>query len=207
MPWDKPKSLSVDEVYAVVAYILNLGDILPADFVLSDRNIADVQRKLPNRDGMTRDHGLWDVKGAGDVRNAACMKNCASEVRLASVIPDHARESHGDLAAQNRLVGPARGSEAKPGKISAAAPASRAMELAVSKACLGCHGLDKRSVGPGLREISARYGAQADAEARLVDKVRRGGSGAWGSISMPPNPDLGEDDARLIVRWILAGAR
>src|SRR5688572_14034743 len=66
MPWDKPKSLTTEEVYAVVAYHLHLGDILPGDFVLSDRNIAEVQKRLPNRNGMTRKHGLWDVKGKPD---------------------------------------------------------------------------------------------------------------------------------------------
>ena len=50
MPWNAPKSLTTDEVYAVTAYILNLGNIVPADFVLSDKNIAATQKKLPNRD-------------------------------------------------------------------------------------------------------------------------------------------------------------
>jgi cytochrome c len=59
MPWDRPKSLAVDDVYAVVAYLLHLGDIIPADFVLSDRNVREVQARLPNRDGMTLAHGLW----------------------------------------------------------------------------------------------------------------------------------------------------
>src|ERR1700682_576217 len=75
MPWTAPKSLTTEEVYAVVAYMLNLGDIVPDDFVLSDRNIADVQKQLPNRNGMTRKHGLWDVSGKGDVANVACMRN------------------------------------------------------------------------------------------------------------------------------------
>src|SRR5438477_1504593 len=79
MPWNAPKSLTTNEVYAVVAYLLNLGDILPDDFVLSDRNIAEAQARLPNRNGMTRDHGLWGVKGKPDVANAACMNDCASE--------------------------------------------------------------------------------------------------------------------------------
>src|SRR5512132_591706 len=82
MPWNAPKSLTTDEVYAVVAYLLNLGDILPDDFVLSDRNIAQVQARLPNRNGMTRDHGLWDLKGKPDVANAPCMKDCVPEAKL-----------------------------------------------------------------------------------------------------------------------------
>jgi cytochrome c len=61
MPWTAPKSLSIDEVYAVTAYILNLGQIVPDDFTLSDKNIAAVQKTLPNREGMTQAHGLWKV--------------------------------------------------------------------------------------------------------------------------------------------------
>jgi cytochrome c len=90
MPWNAPKSLSNDEVYAVVAYLLNLGDILPDDYVLSDRNIADVQARLPNRNGTTRNHGLWDVKGKPDVAGTPCMKDCAAEVKLSSEIPQAA---------------------------------------------------------------------------------------------------------------------
>ena len=201
MPWNEPKSLTTEEVYAVVAYILNLGDIVPADFVLSDRNIAEVQRRLPNRNGMTREHGLWDVKGKPDVANTACMKDCATEVHLASAMPDYARDSHGDLAAQNRLVGPVRGTKGV-----SSSTAMPMKELAKRSACLACHGVDKRLVGPSFQEVSARYRGQPDAEAKLVDKVRAGGSGAWGSVAMPPNAALAHDDARALVRWILGGA-
>ena len=104
MPWNAPKSLTNDEVYAVVAYLLNLGDIVPESFVLSDRNIAEVQARLPNRNGMTRAHGLGDVRGKPDTANTACMKDCVDDVRLGSEIPDWARGSHGDLREQNRSI-------------------------------------------------------------------------------------------------------
>jgi pyrimidine operon attenuation protein/uracil phosphoribosyltransferase len=52
MPWNAPKSLSTDEVYGVLAYILNLAEVVPADFTLSDQNIAEVQKRMPNRNGM-----------------------------------------------------------------------------------------------------------------------------------------------------------
>jgi S-disulfanyl-L-cysteine oxidoreductase SoxD len=106
MPWNAPKSLTTDEVYAVVAYMLNLADIVPESFVLSERNIAEVQAKLPNRNGMTRAHGLADVRGKPDTANTACMKDCATEVHLGSEIPDWARGSHGDLTRQHRSLGP-----------------------------------------------------------------------------------------------------
>lgn len=109
MPWTTPKTLSVDEVYAVVAFMLNLGEIVPEDFVLSDKNIAEVQKKMPNRNGMTTDHGLWDLKGKPDVKNVACMKDCKKEVRVTSFLPGSAVDSHGNLIEQNRPIGPTRG--------------------------------------------------------------------------------------------------
>ena len=189
MPWNAPKSLSTTEVYAVVAYLLNLGDIVPDDFTLSDGNIAQVQAKLPNRNGTTRDHGLWDVKGKGDVANPACMKNCATDVHLASAFPDQARGSHGDLTQQMRGT--------------VAVVAVDASDLARRKACMSCHSIDKRIVGPAFKEVAARYRSQAGIEAKLVEKLRRGGSGTWGPLPMPPNPDLAEADASALVRWVL----
>ena len=219
MPWNAPKSLTTEEVYAVVAYILHLGDVLPADFVLSDRNIAQVQERLPNRHGMTRNHGLWELKGKPDVRNVACMKNCAVDPTLASALPEHARGNHGDLAEQNRLIGPTRGVEIGSGSAAApaapgttapagtAAPGTMAVsELAKRKACLSCHGVEKRIVGPSFKEVAARYKGQGGAEAHLLKKLRHGGSGTWGPLPMPPNPDLAEADAAALVRWVLDGA-
>jgi cytochrome c551/c552 len=187
MPWNAPKTLTTGEVYAVVAYLLNLGDIVPADFVLSNENIAEVQKQLPNRNGMTRSHGLWDVKGKPDVANSACMKNCVAEIHVASSLPDGARGTHGDLAQQNRPI----------------APVQDIAQLAVRKACLGCHAVDKRVVGPSFKDIAARYKGQEGAAARLVEKLRRGGGGAWGAIAMPPNPDLAPADAAALVHWVL----
>ena len=111
MPWNTPKSLTTEEVYAVTAYILNLGGIVPDDFVLSDKNIRDVQNLLPNRNGMTRNHGLWDIRGKPDVKNVACMKDCPTEVKITSMLPDHAKGAHGNLAEQNRAIGPVRGQQ------------------------------------------------------------------------------------------------
>jgi cytochrome c551/c552 len=203
MPWNAPKSLSHDEVYAVLAYLLNLGDILPADFVLSDRNIAEVQQRMPNRNGMARDHGLWSVKGKPDVANVACMKDCPVSPELASQLPEYAKGSHGDLAEQQRSMGQ-RTAALETER--AGAGGSDMADLARRKACLACHGVDKRIVGPAFKEVAARYKDQDGVEARLLDKLKRGGGGVWGSMAMPPNPDLSEQDAKALIRWVLGGA-
>ncbi len=116
MPWTQPKSLSTEEVYSVTAFLLNLGGVVPDNFTLSDKNIAEVQARMPNRNGMTTQHAMWpgnEFNGAKvpDVKNTACMKDCAAEPKVASFLPDFARNAHGNLAEQNRLVGPQRGAD------------------------------------------------------------------------------------------------
>ena len=203
MPWNAPKTLSTDEVYAVVAYLLNLGDIVPDGFVLSDKNIAEVQARLPNRNGMTLEHGLRDVKGKPDVANVACMRDCVAEIHLASTLPEHAGDAHGDLSKQNREIGPGR-APAPARAAQAAAPAALDVtDLAKRNACMSCHGVDNRVVGPAFKEVANRYRGQDGAEPKLVEKLRQGGAGAWGSIPMPPHPDLATADASALVKWVL----
>jgi cytochrome c len=129
MPWDAPKSLSPDEVYAVLAYLLNLAEIVPDDFTLSDQNIAQVQEKMPNRNGMVFWEGLWKVDGKPDTSNVACMSGCEVAQKPSSVLPDYVRAAHGDLAGQMRIIGPVRGvnteQPALAGKVDAHADAVR----------------------------------------------------------------------------------
>ncbi|AMR76306.1 c-type cytochrome [Cupriavidus nantongensis] len=207
MPWNAPKSLSVNEVYAVTAYLLHLGEIVPADFALSDANIAEVQRRMPNRAGMTTDHGLWPGRGRPDTRNTACMSRCADQVSIASSMPDYARDAHGDLAQQQRAFGPVRGiaaaGAAKPAgaAVAAAAPPPGA-RLASQYQCVACHAMDRKLVGPSFLDIAGKYKGQ-DAHAALARKVKAGGQGAWGAVPMPPQPQIPDSDVQAMVGWIL----
>jgi cytochrome c len=214
MPWTAPKSLTTEEVYAVTAYILNMGGIVPDDFVLSDRNMKDVQARLPNRNGMTRAHGLWEVRGKPDVANTACMNNCAAAVRITSSLPEHAEDAHGNLATQMREYGPVRGQttatrvvaqQAAPAP--AARPAAGAKTVVDRAGCLGCHGYTNKIVGPGFAEIAAKYSGQDGVEGKLIQKVKQGGSGAWGSVPMPPQAQVKDEDIAAVVRWIANGAK
>ena len=81
--------------------------------------------------------------------------------------------------------------------------AAKAKQLATSKNCLTCHMVDKKLVGPAYTEVAKKYKGHKDAEAMLIKKVIAGGSGVWGQIPMPPNP-IKEDEAKLLVEWILA---
>jgi cytochrome c len=231
MPWNAPKSLTVEEVYAVTAYMLNMGNVLPDSFVLSHSNIAEVQARLPNRNGMSTDHGMWPGKGMGnggkpDVRPVACVSNCAAEPKVASFLPDFARNNHGNLAEQQRPVGPQRGADTtRPAPTSAAAAAAAVaavaaaprpaaaggggaamLALAAKHTCSACHGAENKIVGPGFKEIAAKYAGRADAEAYLLGRIKGGGQGVWGPIPMPAQ-SLPESDAKALAAWLAAGAR
>ena len=204
MPWNAPKTLSVDEVYAVVAYILNLGDIVPDTFVLSDKNIAEVQQRLPNRNGLVRFAGLADIHGTPDVKNVACMKDCPVEGRVTSSLPPEAEGSHGDLQQQNRSVGPTRGQKAEAPAPVKQASAPSVEDLVARNHCMSCHSIDQKLIGPAFRDVAARYKGEAGAEAKLAEKVRRGGSGAWGDTPMPSHPQMTPAEATALVRWVLS---
>jgi len=217
MPWTTPKSLKPDEVYAVTAFLLNLGGIVPDDFVLSDTTMPQAQGWLPNRNGTTTDHALWPggKSRKPDVQGSSCMRNCEVEPRLASFLPDHARNAHGNLAEQNRIVGAQLGADTSrpPGarpSAAAATPAARpappaAVGLLGKNGCIACHAVDARLVGPAFRDIAKKYGGQADATSYLAGKVRAGGSGVWGPIPMPAQT-LPETEATLIAQWLAEGA-
>ena len=199
MPWNAPKSLNTDEVYAVLAYMLNLADIVSADFVLTEKSMRDVQERLPNRSGKLKYDGLWNLRGKGDVQNIACMKDCKIEIGITSVLPEFAQNTHGNLAEQQRGVRSARGLEIAKSENAAA------LALATKNNCMACHDVDKKRVGPSYKEIAARYSGDAGAQLKLSEKVKKGGGGVWGAIPMPANA-LNDDDLRALVKWVLAGA-
>jgi S-disulfanyl-L-cysteine oxidoreductase SoxD len=229
MPWTHPKSLSVEEVYAVTAFILNLAEVVPDDFVLSDKNIAEVQKRMPNRNGMTTNHGLWDVKAKPDVTGSLCMKNCPLELdKIASSLPESARDAHGNLADQYRPIGPSRAVDtskpAVPGPgssapavaaaVVASAPAAKPAEAGVSGAdvakrynCTACHAQAAKMVGPSWNDIANKYKGDAKAPAMLAEKVKKGGVGTWGPIPMPANPNVKDNELTAVVQWVLGGAK
>jgi len=75
--------------------------------------------------------------------------------------------------------------------------------LLSANACIACHQLDQRAVGPSFREVAKKYAGDASAAATLAAKIRRGGSGVWGAAPMPPNPGVADADLQLLVGWIL----
>ena len=251
MPWTQPKSLTVEEVYATTAFLLNLGGIVPDDFVLSDKNMAEAQARLPNRNGMSTAHALWPGGELGgsrlpDVKALPCMSECEplkstlkgalrqggvdpTQPVIASLYPDFALNSHGNLAQQNRLVGAQRGLDTSRAgsKDTSAVAATAAMAVAPAAnglpanappasdidsqaaltqanrhTCTACHAMDQRTVGPGFSEIARKHAGRVD---YLAGKIRSGGAGVWGAIPMPAQA-VSEADAKTLAAWLAAGA-
>ncbi len=76
-------------------------------------------------------------------------------------------------------------------------------DLAKAKNCMACHAIGNKVVGPAYKDVAAKYAGQKDAEAKLVAKVQKGGSGVWGNVAMPPNTQVNESEARTLVKWVL----
>jgi cytochrome c len=223
MPWTNPKTLTTEEVYAVTAFMLNMANIVPDSYVLSDKNISEVQARMPNRNGMTTAHAMWPGNEFGgtkvpDTANKICMKDCKPDVKVASFLPDFARNAHGNLQEQNRTVGPQRGADTTKPEPKVGTPAASAAPVVVAKSenneakaaiallnkhnCTACHGLDKKIVGPGFNEIAKKQAGKTD---YLLAKIKAGGVGVYGQIPMPAQ-SLPDGDAKKIAEWISMGA-
>ena len=91
------------------------------------------------------------------------------------------------------LVGPAHALDAAADKA-----------LAQKNACMGCHAVDKKLVGPSYKDVAAKYKGMKPEE--LAASIKKGGAGKWGPVPMPAQAALGDNDAKLLAEWMLAGA-
>ena len=89
-----------------------------------------------------------------------------------------------------------------------ATPALANLDLAKKSNCMNCHAVDKKLVGPSFQDIAKKYAGDKAADAKLVEKVKKGGSGVWGPVPMTANsPQVKDDDIKALVKWVLAGAK
>jgi cytochrome c len=85
-----------------------------------------------------------------------------------------------------------------------AAPTARAnAEMAQKKNCMACHATDKKLIGPSYKDVAAKYAGQKDASDKLAQKILKGGSGVWGAVPMPANPQVTEAEAKQLAAWVL----
>jgi cytochrome c len=82
--------------------------------------------------------------------------------------------------------------------------ASADQALAQKSACMSCHQVAKKVVGPAFKDVAAKYKGDAKASAHLVDVIKKGGKGVWGQVPMPPHPQVSDADAAKLASWVLS---
>jgi cytochrome c len=90
------------------------------------------------------------------------------------------------------------------GLVAVASPALADEALAKKYACTACHAIDRKLVGPSYKDVAAKYKGDAKAEEKLAVKVKKGGSGVFGPVPMPPNPNVPDADVAKLVKWVLS---
>ena len=88
--------------------------------------------------------------------------------------------------------------------LAAPALAQSGEDLLKKSGCTACHAIDKKVIGPAYQDVAAKYKGDAKAAAMLQDKVKKGGSGVWGQVPMPPNTQVSDADIKTMVAYILA---
>jgi cytochrome c len=126
-----------------------------------------------------------------------------------SVVPTTSYEDMdgraGAAAALGVAPAPARPSTEASAKVGEAPAGEPGVDVLLARyACTACHTVETKMIGPSFTEVAAKYRGQKDVRQKLAEKVRNGGSGAWGQVPMPPNPSLPDKDLHTIMAWILA---
>ncbi len=89
--------------------------------------------------------------------------------------------------------------------LAAVLPALASEDLARKHACVACHVVKgAKTVGPAYADVAKKYAGQKGAEAMLADKVKKGSTGTWGQVPMPPNAAVPDADVRALVKWVLS---
>ena len=76
-------------------------------------------------------------------------------------------------------------------------------QLAKQKGCMACHDLKAKKVGPAFADVAKKYAGRKDAVDYLAGKIKKGGSGVWGSVPMPPQ-NVTDAEAKQLAQWILS---
>lgn len=84
-----------------------------------------------------------------------------------------------------------------------ASPAFASPELAQKRNCMACHAADQKRVGPSYKDVAAKYAHDKDAVKKLSEKIMKGGSGVWGPVPMPANPQVTPAEAEQLAKWVM----
>lgn len=123
-------------------------------------------------------------EAAEEVANA--MKDAAEEVAEATSLAREPAQATGDASD----VAPLSAVDAE--------------NLAKTKNCMACHAVESKLVGPSYKEVAEKRAGEGDAVAVLAEKIQKGGSGVYGPVPMPPNPQVNAEEAVQLAQWVLS---
>jgi cytochrome c551/c552 len=97
----------------------------------------------------------------------------------------------------------AAGSHSVAAAATASAKTANVSALLQNNACLSCHAIDRKLVGPAYKEVAAKYGNDKDALGKVMASIKNGGSGRWGAVPMPPYARLSPDELGALAKFVL----
>ena len=92
------------------------------------------------------------------------------------------------------------------GMVQASPDPAEVQQILTKNACLACHAVDTKMIGPAYREVAEKYADDPDAADTIAEHIKNGSSGIWGAVPMPPNPGISDEEVEKVVEWVLAGA-
>jgi cytochrome c len=70
--------------------------------------------------------------------------------------------------------------------------------------CKTCHHPTNKSIGPAHTKVAEKYEYTDDNVTLLAQRIISGSRGNWGDTPMNPHPDLLQEDAEKIARYVLS---
>ena len=162
---------------------------------LSDLEVARAVAYMANNSGGSFDEPSED--GAADTAAAEGTQAEAEAATEGEATAEQPAAASDDVAA----------AEAQPAAAGTASPdPAEVKQILTKNACLACHSIENKMIGPAYRDVAEKYADDDSAAETIAQHVKQGSSGIWGPIPMPPNPGISDDDLTKVVDWVLAGA-
>jgi cytochrome c len=80
----------------------------------------------------------------------------------------------------------------------------KGLQLVAQSDCLTCHKIADNYTGPSYQAIAAKYENTPAVIDSLAQKIIKGGAGVWGTVPMTPHPQVSQEDARTMVKYVLS---
>jgi cytochrome c len=80
---------------------------------------------------------------------------------------------------------------------------TKGLALVAGSDCLTCHKTSEKNIGPAYKDVAAKYENTEENVKMLAAKVIKGGSGVWGAVPMTPHPQISQDDAEAMIKYVL----